>query len=101
MFALDEKGKQISRLAEDLGAHPSTATWLVDRLVRLGYARRSPSTEDRRVKIVALTGKGSAAVAALLADYHRPPVLFDALSPAEVARLTELMRKLHDNLPDA
>ena len=94
-FALDRAGKPIAKLARDLDCHPSTATWLVDRLARLGYAERRVLEQDRRVKIVALTRKGEVTRAALLAEYNRPPSAFAALTEEELDVLHSLIRKLH------
>lgn len=101
LFALDRTGKPAAKLAEDLDCHPSTATWLIDRLVRLGYAERRASKEDGRVKIVALTRKGAAAITALLSEYHRPPAAFAALTERELRTLDTIVRKLHANLRQA
>ncbi len=101
LFALDRGGKPVAKLAQDLECHPSTATWLVDRLVRLGYAERRVSKRDRRVKIVALTRKGAVATAALLSEYSRPPAAFDTLTDEELGALDAAVRKLHANLPKA
>lgn len=101
LFALDRPGKPAAKLARDLDCHPSTATWLIDRLVRLGYAERRASEEDRRVKIVALTRKGAATIAALRSEYNRPPAAFDALTDKELVALDTIVRKLHANLPQA
>ena len=100
LFALDRAGKPVANLAEDIDCHPSTATWLVDRLVRLNYAERRVSKEDRRVKMVALTRKGAAATAALLAEYNRPPAAFASLTKEDLAALEALIQKLHAHLPE-
>ncbi len=48
----------VSRIAEYLGVGQPTASHLVDKLVRQGFAGRSESTTDRRVTLVRLTPKG-------------------------------------------
>ncbi|MEM8568964.1 MAG: MarR family transcriptional regulator [Bacteroidota bacterium] len=54
-----DKGQVIMR---DIAIHfdiPfSTATGIIDRLVELNYVNRFNSTEDRRIVLVELTGKG-------------------------------------------
>ncbi len=48
----------MKELAENLEVSYPTVTGIVDRLVRNGYAKRSNSTEDRRVIHVELSEKG-------------------------------------------
>lgn len=98
LFALDNEGKPIAKLAHDLDCHPSTATWLVDRLVRLGYAGRHASQMDKRIKLVTLTHQGADTKTALLSEYGRPPSAFDTLTRDELAALEVAIRKLHANL---
>jgi DNA-binding MarR family transcriptional regulator len=95
LFALDEgQGRPIGTLARQWGCDPSTATWLVDRLAKAGFAERCPSTEDRRVKPIRLTRKGATTTKALMEEYYLPPPAMIALSPAELNALTALLEKL-------
>ncbi len=48
----------VSGIAEFLGVGQPTASHLVDKLVRQGFAGRSESPTDRRVTLVHLTPKG-------------------------------------------
>ena len=48
----------VNRIADYLGVGQPTASHLVDRLVRQGFASRSESPTDRRVTLVRLTPKG-------------------------------------------
>ena len=48
----------VSRIAEYLGVGQPTASHLVDKLVRQGFADRSESPIDRRVTLVRLTSQG-------------------------------------------
>jgi DNA-binding MarR family transcriptional regulator len=48
----------VNRIAEYLDVGQPTASHLVDRLVRQGFAGRSESPTDRRVTLVRLTPKG-------------------------------------------
>lgn len=52
----------VSRFAEQLGIHPSTATRLCDRLVRKGLIRRTERDTDRRETEIVLTAAGRAVV---------------------------------------
>ena len=58
LTALREEGEMpISKLAEYTGSANSTVSGIVDRLEKLGLARRVRSESDRRVIYVAPTGK--------------------------------------------
>src|ERR1700709_2175506 len=58
---LIEPGRPIpmGQLAETLACDASNVTGLVDRLESRGLVRRSPSAEDRRVKVLDLTPTGA------------------------------------------
>lgn len=60
MLFIDKK-KEITmgELAEMIHSPMSTATGIVDRLVKTGYIRRERSEQDRRIVVLKLTGKGS------------------------------------------
>ncbi len=49
---------KVSDLASALDSHPTTATRLVDRLVRKRLVRRTEMAEDRRVTLLHLTAGG-------------------------------------------
>lgn len=95
LFALLSDGKPISTLARELSCDPSTATWLIDRLERLGLAERRASGEDRRVKLVALTEKGARSKREILREYHCPPPELYLLSQQELKKVIDIFRKLH------
>ncbi|MBQ1844626.1 MAG: MarR family transcriptional regulator [Desulfovibrio sp.] len=84
----------MSELARRIGRSKSTATALVDKLVRLGYVTREPGGEDGRSIAVALTPKGRAimqgveAVSASLAAW-----LDSRLSQKEQDELERLLAK--------
>ena len=50
----------MSTLAKNLHIRMPTASGLVERLVRAGYLRRIPQSDDRRQVVVTLTAKGEA-----------------------------------------
>jgi DNA-binding MarR family transcriptional regulator len=81
-------GLRVGDLAESLSIHQSTASNLVDKLIRRGFARRRRDRVDRRVVRLELTAKGRR----LIGRAPRPleGVLPDALKrlpPAALARL--------------
>ena len=56
-----EGEQSIAAIGQRLGLSPSTMTGLVDRLEEQGHVRRRPHPSDRRVTVLALSRKGSAA----------------------------------------
>ena len=88
LYSLDRKaGRPIGALAKQWNCDPSTATWVVDRLERAGLAERSPSPDDRRVKLVTLTAKGAKMIDALDAVYMEPPEGMSEISADELLAL--------------
>jgi len=92
-----ESGRTMGALAEQWECDPANATWVIDRLERLGYAERRPSPTDRRAKLVVLTPKGARAKTAIADEFYAPPT---ALLTLDVAQLEEL-RRLFDRLLSA
>jgi len=60
LLQLVEHAQSVSlkKLADDMRLTPGAITQLVDGLVETGYLQRTPSSEDRRVTVVALTDAG-------------------------------------------
>ena len=95
LYSLDRKaGRPIGTLAKQWNCDPSTATWVVDRLERAGLAERSPSPDDRRVKLVMLTAKGANMIDALDAVYMEPPPAMAGLDADELAALKATLDKV-------
>lgn len=59
LFLDREKEATMSELVEYINCPMSTATGIVDRLVRKGFVERQRSDTDRRVVVVALTEEGA------------------------------------------
>lgn len=99
LFSLDvREGRTMRALASEWQCDPSNATWVVDRLERLGLAERRTVAEDRRVKLVVLTARGQATRRALLAEFHRPPKEFAALDREDLESLRRVLAKLSPGL---
>ena len=88
-------------IADLLGQAPRTVTEAIDKLERDGLVRRVADPDDRRVKRLAITPAGSAAIAAseplrreLVAD------VFGALDTNEQAMLGDLLARVADHLSD-
>ncbi len=73
---------------------PSSVTSLVDGLEAAGLAERRSHPTDRRVKMVALSRTGEAALAQARKILGQPPTSFAALSTPELLRLRSLLAKL-------
>src|SRR5688500_12546748 len=74
LFSLSvENGRTMRALADAWQCDPSNATWIVDRLEKLGLAERRSVPQDRRVKLVVLTARGQKTRAMLLKEFHDPP----------------------------
>jgi DNA-binding MarR family transcriptional regulator len=99
LFTLDARqGKAMRSLASEWGCDASNATWVVDRLERLGMAERRGLPADRRVKLVALTRHGVKTKAALTEEMYRPPPELMELERADLEALRDAADKLegHD-----
>ncbi len=95
LFTLDvEEGRTMRSLADAWECDPSNATWIVDRLEKLGLAERRSVPHDRRVKLVVLTAKGQRTRAELLREFHEPPAELAALDRADLEVLDRTLEKL-------
>ena len=95
LFSLAADGGRTMRsLADAWQCDPSNATWIVDRLEKLGLAERRTVPDDRRVKLVVLTRKGQKTRAALLKEFHQPPPDLAALDREDLEGLLRVLRKL-------
>jgi DNA-binding MarR family transcriptional regulator len=95
LFSLDlEHGRSMRSLADAWGCDPSNATWIVDRLEKLGLAKRHAVAHDRRVKLVALTRKGLRTRATLIQEFYRPPAELAALDVEDLQTLERILSKL-------
>ena len=81
-------------LADFFRCDPSYVTSLVDGLETAGLAERRSHPTDRRVKMVALSHSGEAALAQARKILGEPPASFSALSTPELLRLRSLLAKL-------
>lgn len=82
-------------LAEHLGVEGATVVAMLDRLERAGHVRRTPCTDDRRIKRISLTRSGRALYGRvrLQADALRRELL-SAEDPAVLAAATRLLERL-------
>ncbi|HEX6213767.1 MAG TPA: MarR family transcriptional regulator [Vicinamibacterales bacterium] len=84
----------MGELASALSCDASNVTGLVDRLESRGMLQRSPSTQDRRVKVLRLTPLGAKIRAALLERMTSTPPALRRLSEADRQALARILRRL-------
>jgi len=95
LSALDpHEGRTMRSLADEWECDPSNATWVVDRLEKLGLAERRTVAHDRRVKLVVLTAKGRKTKAQLLEEFYRPPAEIAALDRDDLDALHRVLSRL-------
>jgi DNA-binding MarR family transcriptional regulator len=95
LFSLDvNDGRPMRELAAAWECDPSYATWIVDRLERLGLAERRPLARDRRVKLVVLTQQGQRTKVQLERDFNEPPAEFRTLNRQDLEALERILAKL-------
>jgi MarR family transcriptional regulator, organic hydroperoxide resistance regulator len=94
-------GVSMGDMARGIGCDPSYVTALVDDLDERGLARREPSPDDRRVKIIVLTDAGRSLAAEIDAVLSVPPAAFGALSSSELRQLRDLLDKVLAATDDA
>lgn len=84
----------MGELASALSCDASNVTGLVDRMEARGLVQRSPSAEDRRVKVLSLTPLGTKIRAALLDRMTSSPPTLGKLSAADQRALARILRLL-------
>ena len=90
-------GKPMRVLAEAWGTDASNATWVVDRLERLGLAERRTVAHDRRVKLVALTSRGVRIRDEVMRAFQAAPPELTALPAEDLRALDEILGKVATN----
>jgi DNA-binding MarR family transcriptional regulator len=96
VLQLLEPGRPVpmGRLAQTLACDASNVTGLVDRLESRGLVRRGSSTEDRRVKVLELTAKGTRLRSLLLERIATPPTSVRKLSDQERQTLVQILGRM-------
>ena len=95
-----EGAARAADIAELFDLAPRTVTEALDGLERDGLVVRTPDATDRRVKRIAITPAGEAAISA--SEPLRQRLLseqFSGMDRSEQATLTTLLGKLADSLP--
>ena len=96
LLSVLEPGRELpmGELASALSCDASNVTGLVDRLESRGLLLRSPSEEDRRVKVLSLTPLGAKVRSALLDRMTSSPPTLGRLSAADQRALARILRQL-------
>lgn len=84
-------------LAEALAIDRPYATVVVDDLESRGLAARSVHPDDRRCKIVTVTGEGCAVAEKAAAIMREPPPALVGLNADDLSRLDEIVARLREN----
>lgn len=100
MLLLD-RNKQVtmSELVEYINSPMSTATGIIDRLVKNGYIKRERSESDRRIVVIELTDTGSLLIKNLknlISKYLK--LIFDDLSEEEKQLLLKIALKVKNKM---
>ena len=87
-------------MADNMACDASYITAVADRLEELGFAERRPAGDDRRVKELALTPKGTRVATRLNGVFTDPPAALQQLSAADQAALARIAKQLFDGQTD-
>ncbi len=94
LLAIDPAAPRPMRdLARAMNCDASYVTAMIDDLERAGYAERHPAPHDRRIKIVALTAAGTAALRTVQDRLLGPPTELTRLTAAQQRSLAGLLRQ--------
>ena len=94
---IDPDGSRLTDLARRANMSPQAMGELVDELEQLGYVVRRPDPTDRRAKLIRLTRKGKACIAAGIATIDGiEQQLIDRLGERGHRQLRRLLTKLLD-----
>jgi MarR family transcriptional regulator, organic hydroperoxide resistance regulator len=89
--------RTMSEVAGALQCDNSNVTGIVDSLEEKGLARRRPSEQDRRVKIIELTPEGRRVHERLAEAFATPPPWVDALSAEDRRALRDILQRAVDS----
>lgn len=85
----------MSQLAKEIVLSMSSATMIVDRLVRKGIVSREHSSTDRRVVMIRLTAKGEQTFKIIYENFMRiGRTMLESLNEREQDTLLGLYRKI-------
>lgn len=88
-----DQPRTMSEIAAFLRCDNSNVTGIVDGLEARELAERTPSPDDRRVKLIALTTAGRRLRARLMREARKPPPWLERLSAADQRTLRDLLER--------
>jgi len=88
-----EQPRTMGELAGVLHCDNSNVTGIVDSLEDKVLAIRKPSEDDRRIKVVELSGQGEALLRRLKREVAKPPAWVKDLSEADQEALREILAR--------
>src|SRR4051795_12547957 len=91
-----EQPRTMGELARMLHCDNSNVTGIVDSLEDKVLAVRKPSEDDRRIKVVELSGQGEALLRRLKREVAKPPDWVKNLSEADQEALREILERAVD-----
>jgi DNA-binding MarR family transcriptional regulator len=83
----------MGRLADALGCDASNVTGIVDRLEARGLVERRARAHDRRVRVLAITGRGARLRKRILVRIAEPPATIARLSAEDRRTLCAILRR--------
>jgi DNA-binding MarR family transcriptional regulator len=92
--------RTMGEIAAVLHCDRSNVTGIVDSLEERGLARRTPSENDRRVKLIALTVEGRRLRARLMRAAEKPPPWLDGMPAADQRALRDLLVRAKPATPE-
>jgi DNA-binding MarR family transcriptional regulator len=97
LLAVNGGHRQVSSVAEASGRHVSTASRLIDQLVRSGHLDRVEDPDDRRAVLLSLTRAGTDAITTIETTQGRLlSAALDRLGGDGARRLADAMERLAD-----
>ena len=92
-FVLARGQTSISKVAEGLGIRPNVVTGIVQRLVDRGLLERREDVDDRRIRLLTVTGRGFALLEELSGIVlAKGRELFDRLSDEQLRQLRDILK---------
>ncbi len=88
----------MKELAEYIDRDKSTVTYLVNKLIQLGYVEKKPGIRDRRKSLISLTGKGRELRDDIIGISEKLLArVFKSLSNEERDVLNDLLARINEN----
>ncbi|MTI46709.1 MAG: MarR family transcriptional regulator [Firmicutes bacterium] len=100
MLIVDRYGEVImSKISNEINISMSTASGIVDRLVKKKYLKRERSDLDRRIVLIKLTKKGQNTIETLKKSINKYlNIIYESLTDEEIKVLTNVLIKVMDAL---